>query len=158
MFNFDFDLFRDRYLPEHWRTPAVKDWIFSLFAPLKTLHQEFLDYRDVVLFDVAFNGQTIHLEFVLNELFAPGVGGIFIETQKDESLIFLSNKIENQPKIFLFNKSELEPPIFLKNRAERLEFNFIVFVPVAIVFDEDELKAKINFYRLAGKTFKIETY
>lgn len=45
------------------------------------------------------------------------------------------------------------------NQSEYISaFDFIVWVPVAVVFDINEMKAVINLYKLAGKRYQILTY
>jgi hypothetical protein len=48
---------------------------------------------------------------------------------------------------------------WFKNIAEyQAAMDFIVYVPVAVTFNESEMKAVINFYKLAGKRYTIQTY
>jgi hypothetical protein len=48
----------------------------------------------------------------------------------------------------------------LFNREDYALYNtsFIVMVPVALVFDTNRMKALINKYKLAGKSYTIQTY
>lgn len=50
-------------------------------------------------------------------------------------------------------------PQYLLNTAEyQVQFDFIVMVPVAITFDINEMRSIVNYYKLAGKRFNIQTY
>lgn len=54
-----------------------------------------------------------------------------------------------------FHKKKL----YMKNKAQYLlSYDFIVMVPAALVFDINEMKAQVNFYKLAGKRYTIQTY
>ncbi len=49
--------------------------------------------------------------------------------------------------------------VFFKNLSEYLTlYEFIVMVPVAVVFDINEMKALVNYYKAAGKRYTIQTY
>lgn len=49
--------------------------------------------------------------------------------------------------------------VFKRRRSEfNIQFNFIVKVPAPLVFDPIAMSAEIDYYRLAGKRYKIETY
>lgn len=48
---------------------------------------------------------------------------------------------------------------FIKNKSEaQSQYDFIVKVPVAVTFNIDEMKAVVEYYKLAGKRFTIQTY
>ncbi|MBS1944778.1 MAG: hypothetical protein JST98_06140 [Bacteroidetes bacterium] len=47
----------------------------------------------------------------------------------------------------------------LTNRGEATPgWSFIIHVPAAVVFDEAEMRAMVDTYKLAGKTYTIQTY
>lgn len=49
--------------------------------------------------------------------------------------------------------------LYLLNKAEgQNSFDFIVWVPAGLVFDQNEMEALIDLYKLAGKTYVILTY
>jgi hypothetical protein len=65
-----------------------------------------------------------------------------------------SNPVIN-PTNWVFEKEIL----YLRQKSEFLtNFNFIVWVPVAVTFSTNEMKALINKYKIAGKTYLIKTY
>ena len=48
---------------------------------------------------------------------------------------------------------------FIRSRIEfYLQYNFIIRIPSSVVFNSSELRAVVDFYRLAGKKYKIEIY
>ena len=47
---------------------------------------------------------------------------------------------------------------YLHQSSEYLPKGFIVYVPIAVVFDEDQMRALIDLYRLAGMYYEIQTY
>lgn len=51
------------------------------------------------------------------------------------------------------------PRFIVLNHIEALQpFDFIVWVPIAIIFDMNEMRALVDTYRLAGKRYQILTY
>jgi hypothetical protein len=50
-------------------------------------------------------------------------------------------------------------PPYIRQRAEfGGSISFIVYVPIALVFDINKMKAIINYYKLAGRGYLIQTY
>ncbi len=160
MFNLDFERFRELQVPDFKRKPKQLQWIFAFIKPLKDLYDVFLAFRDDKLFDVAFTSQVIYLEHLLNVKFDPTNQTIFIDNVIDDFIPnFLFTTAEGQPPDFIFTTAEAEPPVFFLTTAELFgEVDFIVNVHVSVTFNEDEMKAVVNFYRLAGKRFKIVIY
>ncbi len=49
--------------------------------------------------------------------------------------------------------------LYLKNRSEsQVQFDFTIWVPAALVYDENELRALVAIYKLAGKRYNIISY
>lgn len=64
-----------------------------------------------------------------------------------------------EPGIDMEQWSDEGPRLFLKNQEEGQSTNdFIIWVPVSLVYDESELRALVAIYKLAGKTYTIQTY
>lgn len=58
----------------------------------------------------------------------------------------------------IFWKYVKDAPI-LRNKTEyQLQNNFIVYVPSAVIFDENEMRATINLYKYAGLNYIIIIY
>lgn len=53
--------------------------------------------------------------------------------------------------------SEFKHYLINRNESGNL-FDFIVMVPIALVYDENEMRALVNTYKLAGKSYTIQTY
>lgn len=65
-----------------------------------------------------------------------------------------------RPDIFPSLWNDEGPRRYLYNKTEYYGGgdSFIVFVPAGVIFDTSEMKALINRYKLAGKTYSIQTY
>lgn len=141
------------------RGPIFQAFVKVSAKELDTIHQDTLTIRDTALFDLSFTAQKNYLQELMNITFDPIGRGIFIEN----TIIFPDNftffDSEARPDTFVFFDSESKPPLTTRFQSEAQgDSDFIIFVPVALVFDEDEMRSLVNKYRAAGKTFEIETY
>ncbi len=158
MFNLDTNILSNRNIPNQWRKPKFKDWIKVFLSGIKSIHLEFLSFRDDTTYWLYFNGQIIYLEHVLDDQFDPINRGIYIENTADVQYYYLYNNIEQQP-VYLNNASENASADYLLNESEYNNvYTFIVWVPSSVQFDEFKMRAIIDRYRLAGKTYTIQTY
>ena len=159
MFDIDFRHVAYNLLPHFLRGDKNLSWLYSLVEPIKELNIIFNSFRDNTLYNLQFTGQTIYLEHFLNDQFDPIGRGIYITTLDELDWIFHFQKAEAKPPFYYYNASEGMPFIYLKNQTELLnEVNFIVNVPVAVVFDELFMRAKIDYYNHIGRIYEIVTY
>lgn len=140
--------------------PITKSWLYSLIQPLIELYAIFSSYRIQALYTLSFTGQVIYLEKLLNDTFNNGGTEIFIEDGILKIAPFLFNTAEDADPFYVFNTAETnEANLYLYNTAEYTgNLDFIVKVPTALVFDENQMKSLINKYKLAGKNYTIQTY
>lgn len=143
-------------LPPVHRLEEIIYYLRASIKPLDELLQNFYSFFDAIEYDLQFNGQVIMLEHLLNDKFDNVDRGIYITDAVNVGNLFLFNKTEDNEQTFLFNSDEEETPTYLKNRAEIQNFDFIVNVPAAVTFNEDQLKFYVNKYRCFGKRWKIE--
>ncbi|WP_162819934.1 hypothetical protein [Kordia sp. SMS9] len=111
--------------------------------------------------------RVIYMEKMLNEWF--GVQTYDPMNHQETRKVYIGDGFKPK-KTYLFQDYEQKPvyvflrsentPVFIYVAAEFIEqfFNFIVWIPIEYVFNETILKAKINYYKLAGKQYKIERY
>lgn len=128
------------------------DFFNSAFAaPLQSL-------ADKTLYEMQHDSRVIYLEKVLNEYFE-------IETYNPNSHIATRQiyiiDTPKAPKTYIFQTEENQPvylgTVYL-DREQEFNADFIIKVPEAIAFDEPKLRAMVNFYKLAGKKYLIQTY
>lgn len=135
--------------------------LVATFAqPLIDMYNRFVALRSESEFYLSYNGQQASMQKLLNDVWPAAGGAIYIETVNATLQVFyLPNAEDNQPPIFLPNAEDNEPPIFLPNAEDFiLQYDFIVWVPATLVFDEPKMRNLINRYRLAGKRYTIQTY
>lgn len=135
-------------------------YLRSAAKPLKDINDSLIITRDKINFDLSFTGQKIYLQEILNQLFDTASRRIFIENQTDFLLDnFIHFDVEQKPPFFLHFEAEGKPPTFFSFETEYgLDFDFVVFVPSTLTFDENEMRALVNKYRAAGRTFDIQTF
>lgn len=159
MYNVDFDRLVRLNLPEWKRKPIMLGFIYTLIKGCKDIHVQLMSLRNNTSRFLNFNGQTIYLEHILNEEFDPNGWGVYIDNVIDRSFTFIYNKSEGRDPFYIYNKSEGKPPRYIYNKIEYLStVDFIVYVPLAVVFDIDQMTALVNKYRYASRTFQIITY
>ena len=135
-------------------------WLDSLSKPLKTLNGVFDSFRANTLYKLNFTSQIIYLEHFLNDQFDSVERRIFIDTTDDLGFKFIYQKAESKLKNAIFLASEGSPKkFFIKTFQEIVDtINFTVNVPTVVVFDEDIMRSKIDFYNQAGKIYTIITF
>lgn len=162
MFSVNFKNIVDQNLPPKTGAdvPITKAWLYSLIQPLIELYAIFSSYRIQALYTLSFTGQVIYLEKLLNDTFNNGGTEIFIEDGILKIAPFLFNTAEDADPFYVFNTGETsEDNLYIYNTAEYTgNLDFIVKVPAALVFDENQMKSLINKYKLAGKNYTIQTY
>lgn len=159
MFNIDFRHIAYNLIPYFLRSDESLSWLYALAEPVSELNIVFNSFRDNTIYKLQFTSQTIYLEHYLNDKFDPIGRGIYIENLNELDWIFLYNIIEEKPPLYLFNDAEAAPPVYFKNFTELLnDINFIINIPVAVVYVENIVRARVDFYNQAGKNYTIVTY
>lgn len=129
--------------------PIRVSWLAALFKGLRSVHDQFITYTDLKVYEIKFNGQTIKLEKLLQNKFGPGIYIVNNGASLDSFLIGdgvdTGSYIGDGPDVDAWIGEDYNPALT----------NFTVNVPVAIVFVQDEMKAWINKYKLLGTTYNI---
>jgi hypothetical protein len=152
------------FLPIPMRKQITIDWLQSWLQPIKTLWADFLLFRDQAIYKVAHTSQVCYMEAGLNDLFDNTLrriaikNGLFIEplyvyTVDEEKPLWLHPEDDNKP-LWLYSEDDLN----------NNDTDFIVCVPidlqpantVALNAYLSRIKALINYYKLASKTYTIE--
>lgn len=147
-------------MPFFLRDPQTVKLIEHPNSALQEVNDNLVTFRDGISFDLSFTSGKAYLQEVLNQLFDPIDRGIFIENQTDFLADnFIKFDVESGTDDFTYFESEGKPPRFYYLESEyAIAVTFIVFVPAALVFDQDEMEALVNKYRAAGRPFEIQTY
>jgi hypothetical protein len=161
-FNLDFRKLINDILPPLRRKLILLDWIYALVSPIKTIHAQFMQLISKLRYDLQFNSQVIYLEYLLNLRFNGGLNTIFIADGSTATNVYVSKQIESQDPIYIVNSTELTPDyinVYVHYSGEFIGYaDFIVFVPINLQYNEAEMMALINKYKLAGKIYSIKKY
>ena len=158
-------------LPTFLRKPQQTAFLNALVAPMDSL------YKDV-LYKMQHDSRVIYLEKVLNEYY--NIIGYSHQNHEATKQIFITdefyppeNYVYQDPEQYasieydetlLYLKSGFEPDdpaqenngddIFLTDDIEH--FDFVINVPIALAIDLILLKILVDFYKIAGKKYRIQ--
>lgn len=131
----------------------------AMFAPLVTILNSFLAFRNAKFYQIEMNYQVCYLEAFLNDRFDFSQRRIYIGNPDDAvPPVYLYQDEEDQP-IYLYQDVEANP-VYMYQDDEytgNIALDFIVWVPVDVVFDEAEMRAMIAT-KLSGKKYAVQTF
>ena len=149
----NFDRLIELLMPTFLRQPIMFAYLNSIIKPLDSLYVD-------TLYKMQHTCQVIYLEKMLNEYFA--VVGYDSQNHEATKVVFIDDA-PKPPTKYIYLKQEIPPKEYLYLRTQYLtgdvdHIDFIVHIPSSFVFVEDKLKAIIDYYKLAGKKYKIEIF
>lgn len=158
VFNINVNRLAEWLIPTRLRMPVLMALVKAIFSPIITLHNLFLSFRKAKFYQIAMNYQTCYLEAFLNDRFDFTQRRIFIEDAETVDALYLYMRDEENP-VFLYRRSEALPvPVYTRGETVGdLTYDFIVWVPLDVVFDQNEMRAMIAT-KLCGKRYKIELF
>lgn len=161
-YNIDFDKLVGLLLPTSLRKRKMFSWLGVLLTPLKRIHYDFLQKRNEKngdLYRLQHNGQVCYLRKVLNDNFDP---------EKRRIKIIDGNQFKRK---YIYTEGEQKPvflgKIFLRERSDYADtgVDFLVELPKEVwLYHRTQqngtehfytIEAFIDFYKLAGKRYKI---
>jgi hypothetical protein len=132
--------------------------IRALVYPLVLIHNAFIRYRDLKLYEIHINYQVCYLEAFLNDRYDFVNRNIYIADAEIADAVYLYQDEELKP-MYLYTDAE-DRPVYLYTDGESsgdLLNDFIVFVPAYVDFQEAELRAMIA-KNLSGKRYSIQIF
>jgi hypothetical protein len=169
-FLFDTAVFIWRNLPSFLRLPRFTAWMTALLAANKSIHDDFLQFRDGINLQLSYNSQSIILGYALNQYFPIASGGILIvNPDVKASKVRLGYRSEINVGVNNLNgaiklgyRAELGGAIGLGYRNEMAdnEYDFTVYIPSGLTppIDENILKAIVKRYVFSGRRFNLFYY
>jgi len=129
-------------------------WFNALLAPLITIHGWFQSFRAKNLYRLSHGTQVAFMEAVLNDRFDNTSRRISLVDGLDTSPTIIYRRDELKP-FYIKRRSESSPEHLF--RRSETGANFIVRVPIGLVYDVYEMRALIDSYRLVSiNQYKIE--
>ena len=144
-------------LPFRLRREAVLAFLYATLSPLETLHGIFIRSRRQNLYRLLITPQVCYLEKMLNDRYDATLRRIYISDffRLPDVNIFLEDELK---PLYIFQDYEAMP-VYLGTIAEReaVETDFVVNVPYTVPYNENEMRALLDSYKLAGKRYEIVT-
>ncbi len=156
-YSIDFRALIKMLVPVRLRKPVTLSWLKCLVQPVTDIYNLFVQNRNNNLYLLQHNSQVVYLQAALNDTFDATDRGIYIIDGSIADPLFLFLNAENHPLWLGLNAEEgttaYPDPQWLYTGAETAynAFNFLVMVPVAVVYDTDRMRALIDRYRLPSK-------
>lgn len=138
-------------VPPFLRGASLSSWVLLLTSAIETIHYDWLQYRRGNIYNLAHNSQKCYLRGALNDRFDNQLRRIRIDDGNAFKRKYIYTDAEEKPKflgtMFLYDDSDYADT----------GVDFIVVVPAGLMYSIYEMKALIDFYRLASKRYKIIT-
>jgi hypothetical protein len=149
-YKIDFDRLVLLLLPTFLRKPVLFGYIRALIAPIASLHYKWSRMREENLTKLSYNSQRCYLRGALNDKYDPDLRRITIDGTLDVGQDYIYTPAENLD-VYL-GVMHLEQDFNYSNTI----VDFLVNVPGQILNDKtNEITATLNFYKLAGKSYKL---
>lgn len=137
--------------PTFLRDEVMKLWLSLLLSPVANVHYWWVNYRADNIYKLAHNSQKCYLRGALNDRFDRELRRIRIDDGNAFKRKYIYTDAEEKPKylgtIFIYDDSDYSDT----------GVDFIVVLPVGLLYSVYEMRALIDFYRLASKRYKIIT-
>lgn len=137
--------------PTFLRESIMDAWVKLLVSGVGDVHYAWLQFRTANIYNLAHNSQKCYLRGALNDRFDNQLRRIRIDDGNAFKRKYIYTDAEEKPKflgtMFLYDDSDYADT----------GVDFIVVVPAGLMYSIYEMKALIDFYRLASKRYKIVT-
>jgi hypothetical protein len=153
MIDWNIDEWAIQMAPSELQKEPLKSYMMVMASALKVPYESMLSFYTAMLKQVRYNGQTIVMENLLNDLFDMANRDIQVITSTDLTVpVYISLTIENDP-IYVGSAAEGTPVFVGLSNEYGSIYDFIILVPNGILTTEQEIKLKtvVNYYKLAGK-------
>ena len=157
MINIDIDVRNEANLPISKRKFLNIAWLKFLSKPIRRILDEYYTHRKTNELLIHMNGQVIYIEHILNHYFDPINKGIYItDSAQVEEGVVLYNDAEDNEETYLYNDAENADETYFFNQEELQNWaDFIVNIPSSVTYNEQQLRALVNRYKIAGKNYII---
>ena len=144
--------------PQELRKDKLRRLLNIMVAPVVVLYQLFLLYRTAKLYQLKITPQKCYLELLLNNRYDFTLRRIYIDDGVDKPPFYIYQAAELKPKFIRQRGENLPKRIYTGGESGSLTDDFIVFVPLGLVFEQPEMTSLIKVYKLAGTKFKIQSF
>ena len=150
-YNLNINKLTELLTPTFLRKERMLAWLRVLHFPLIKIMDDFNFNRNQNLYNLAHNGQVCYLRKALNDRFDIAQRRIKIIFFNDTATTEIYTDGEKKPK-FLGR-------MYLRDDADYSDtgVDFVVLIPAGLNYNDYEMRALIDFYKLASKRYKIQT-
>lgn len=157
---FIINLFRliRQLLPARLMNSILVAYLDALVTPIDGLYSQFLLRREAHLYDLTISPQVCFMEKALNDRFDSSARRIYISPGIHREQIYIFTDAEN---INTDIRSEVENSnkyIYTISESGIGGADFIINIPVNLRYGIPEIRALVDRYKLAGKTYYINRY
>lgn len=155
---FDPNKFALHMLPPILRRKGIYALLKCLMIGIGAVHKMFVNFREVIMRQLNYNGFTISLERFLNEQFSLEKE-IFIKDYAADN-VYLHMKDETPEEVYAGYQTEGDMLVLSSTGPDKISGGFTVMIPVGLATEENILIIRkwVDYYRMAGTMYKIETY
>jgi hypothetical protein len=156
-FKIDYYKLVKQLLPVMLRQPVIVALLETMVSPIDALYGLFRTNRDAGLYRLGITPQVCYLEKALNDRFDYSDRHIYITDGVYYDSLYLFTDGENLDE-YIYTDGENDA-LYLYTRGETgaESADFIVNVPVGLVFNVPEMKAVIDMYKLVGKSYVVSS-
>lgn len=150
LFDVDYNTLIKLLIPKQLRNAKMVSWLTVLINPVQYIYNAFMTQRYDNLYIVNHSSQVAYIQAVLNDTFDNTLRRIRIldPTYLDPIYIYLGNELKPE---YVYTDAEAQTTYLYTDKETISNYDFIVQVPVAIIYDLVYMKALINKFRLVSK-------
>lgn len=148
-------------LPIPLRRPRIMALLGALVRPLVLQQVEFARLRSEHHYRMSHNGQTCYLRAVLCDRFDPQMRGIDIaDNTLGGEWTMLHTRSVSDPVMLPRRNPQTKHAVYRRALIEGSGVRFFVMVPRRLEgnYSEDEMRAVVNEYKMAGIQYGIKIY
>lgn len=152
IYNIDYSKLTTWLVPTFLRKQKTLAFVRVLIEPVIKLYNDLIAFRNDVVYKINHNGQVVYLQKVLNDRFDPSERRIYITDGNINEPTYIYTYLENKP-IFLGKRH-----IYSREELKFRDVDFVVVFPSNFLLKGEVLiriKALVNYYKLASKTYEI---
>lgn len=156
LYNPDFKRIVSLLLPVRLRKPKLVSYLYVAVAQIQGISRTFDVFRQNTDYRLSLNSQVCHIRAVLNDRFDPAERRIYIDDVSS-----MPEKLLHRRSTSLFLTVGLRPDAVVINHRNLGGFDsydFVVVIPSELKdkFDEVQMRAIIDTYKLAGKRYLLK--
>ncbi|MVT09874.1 hypothetical protein [Chitinophaga tropicalis] len=156
IFDIDYPKLVRLLIPPRMRKLRHVAWLQALTNPVNYLYQQFKRNRDANLYRLNITPQVVYMEKLLNDRYDISGRRIRIKDAITYTAEYLYQDAENKP-LYIYKEEENKPVyLFTESEIGSDSVDFYVLLPAGLSYNENEMTALINNYKLAGKSYKIQ--